>query len=177
MNKLNFGLIFIVVIVLSVLALIFLPHFSRHVDKITVSEKTVKRYGSGDTSQEKYLVFTTAGNVFENTDSLLEWKFDSSNIYAKLIPGNTYIVNSYGWRVPFISSYKNILDVKLINEKQAIKQKKTDIKQADLIGGPQKEEFVDIDGKRAFFKIDGLPVDTYVKERGLNLDSAVDRSQ
>jgi hypothetical protein len=168
MNRFSFGLIILVILILAIPVMIILPHFLRYSDKITVSEKTVKRYGTGNTSQEKYLIFTTDGRVFENTDSLLEWKFDSSNVYGKLIPHNTYIVESYGWRVPAISAYQNIINVKLIEEASPPRSEKIVIKESDLIGGPEKEEFVDFDGKRAYLKIDGLAVDTYVKQQGVS---------
>lgn len=63
-------------------------------------------------SQEicKYLVFTDKG-VFENTDSLLNFKWNSSDIYGELKAGETYTFNVYGWRVPFLSMYKNIVSV------------------------------------------------------------------
>ena len=58
----------------------------------------------------KYLVFTDKG-VFENTDSLLNFKWNSSDIYGELKVGETYTFNVYGWRVPFLSMYKNITSV------------------------------------------------------------------
>lgn len=57
-----------------------------------------------------YLVFTD-GEVFENADSLLFMKFGSSDLYSKLKKGETYTVRVAGWRVPFLSMYRNILGI------------------------------------------------------------------
>lgn len=76
-------------------------------EEITVEEK--ERVCSSD-NECKYLIFTNKG-VFENTDSYLQFKFDSSDIYGALKPENTYKVKINGFRVPFLSMYKNILNV------------------------------------------------------------------
>ena len=82
---------------------------------ITVSrlERIVESSGSGETQSttSKYLVFTD-NEVFENTDSWLYLKFSSSDLYAKLKEGGTYRVKVAGWRIPFISWYKNIIEIK-----------------------------------------------------------------
>ena len=59
----------------------------------------------------KYMVFTDT-EVYENTDSLLNWKWNSSDIYATLLPHHTYQAEVYGFRIPFFSTYRNILSVK-----------------------------------------------------------------
>lgn len=59
----------------------------------------------------KYLVFTDK-EVFENTDEFLRFKFNSSDIYAKLKDGQTYEFTLIGWRLNFFSMYRNIIDVR-----------------------------------------------------------------
>jgi hypothetical protein len=61
----------------------------------------------------RYLVFTD-GEVFENTDSLAFWKFDSSDIYGHMAVGKTYRARVAGWRVRFMSMYRNIIEVQEI---------------------------------------------------------------
>jgi len=61
----------------------------------------------------KYLVFTD-GEVYENTDSLWYFKFNSSDVYGSLHEGQKYEAVVYGFRVPFLSWYKNIVSVKHI---------------------------------------------------------------
>lgn len=58
----------------------------------------------------RYLIFTDRG-VYENTDTLLFGKFNSSDIYGELKPGHTYRLKVNGWRVQVTSSYPNILAV------------------------------------------------------------------
>lgn len=76
----------------------------------TVSVK-IKRLERITTNQGgKYLVFTDKG-VFENTDTLLFWKFNSSDIYGQLEVGKTYTLRVVGWRWQAWSIYPNIIEV------------------------------------------------------------------
>jgi hypothetical protein len=59
----------------------------------------------------KYLVFTDQG-VFKNTDSkLLEFKWNSSDLYGELLAGKRYHIRYYGIRFGFFSMYPNITTV------------------------------------------------------------------
>lgn len=86
-----------------------------HLDRDTyvgrVTDKQVKRKDDTD----KYLVFTKLEDgsvrVFQNTDSPLEWKFNSSDIQGELEVGKTYALRTYGWRIPFFSKYENLVSV------------------------------------------------------------------
>ncbi len=88
------------------------PHFDRDTYKVEVTDKQVKRYDDSS----KYLIFTELEEsdetrVFENVDSYLELKFDSSTMYGEVKEGERYKFETYGWRVPFLSWYENISDV------------------------------------------------------------------
>lgn len=85
--------------------LVFTPMYCLSYDQteIQVEEKTLAA-GSGS----KYLVYTEGG-VYENTDSWTFWKWDSSDLHGELKEGNCYHIEHAGWRVPFMSWYKNIL--------------------------------------------------------------------
>lgn len=74
--------------------------------EIVVIEK--ERVISNDTS--KYLIFTE-DEVFENTDTILFLKFNSSDIYRKLEVGKSYSVTVVGYRIPVISLYRNIISI------------------------------------------------------------------
>lgn len=69
---------------------------------------------------DTYLIFTKLEDgktrVFQNTDSFLEFKWDSSDVYGKLEVGKTYKIKTYGWRMPMFSAYENITDVLPIAE-------------------------------------------------------------
>jgi len=102
------GLLFIVFIVLA------LPMYAYGtVEDITIKVTKTERVmsGSGGTLKSKYLVFTDS-ETFENTDCLLYWKWDSSDLHGELKDGTTYKVKVYGWRIPFLSHYRNIVEVK-----------------------------------------------------------------
>lgn len=84
----------------------------------TVTNVETKR-GSGEDASDKYIVFTPAG-VFENTDSLIKWKWDSSDLQNKLAEAKadrTSVKLTYYWvRNSFLSWYQNIVEVTPINE-------------------------------------------------------------
>ncbi len=81
---------------------------------VTVTDK--ERAANSESS--KYLIFAEDEQgdtvVFENTDNLLRFKFDSSNIYGKLKIGYTYKITVVGFRVPILSMYQNIIDIEEI---------------------------------------------------------------
>lgn len=74
---------------------------------IKVTDTVVKANGS---SGSTYLVFTDKG-VYANEDVMMYGKFDSSDFQSKLKKGNTYTVKVAGWRIPFFSMYKNIVEI------------------------------------------------------------------
>ncbi|MFK3936532.1 hypothetical protein ACI2JA_03320 [Alkalihalobacillus sp. NPDC078783] len=79
--------------------------------EITVTDKEAK----GDSSSSKYLVFTKTDEetkVFQVTDALFAGKFNSSDIYGSLEVGKTYSVDTIGFRIPFLSTYENIMEFK-----------------------------------------------------------------
>lgn len=78
---------------------------------ITIKDKERIVTGSGDTLSSKYLIYTDNG-VYENTDTIWYWKWNSSDVYNNLEVGETYQTKVYGFRVPFLSWYKNIVNIK-----------------------------------------------------------------
>lgn len=81
------------------------PHFLRDTLQVTVAK--TERVTNLDTGTSKYLVMTDNG-TFENTDSWLELKTNSSDIYGKLVPGKRVTITVYGIRFSPLSMYKNI---------------------------------------------------------------------
>jgi hypothetical protein len=77
---------------------------------IVVTDKDTKISGSGEGMTQKYLIFTE-GETFEITDTVLFFRFDSSDTYGQLKRGSSYHVKVAGWRIPFLSCYRNILEV------------------------------------------------------------------
>lgn len=101
-----------ILIVIGIMVLVVLPilltawyvHGTQQTRTITVKDK--ERIVDGESS--KYLVYAEEG-VFENTDSVFRWKFESSDVYSSLEPGKRYECDTYGWRIQFFSKYPNIV--------------------------------------------------------------------
>jgi len=78
-----------------------------------ITEKVIKRSGDSD---DKYLIFVRQENnemiVIENTDSVLNGKFNSSDIYAILHVGKKYVFTTKGYRIRLFSMYQNIIKVR-----------------------------------------------------------------
>lgn len=100
----------ILLIALLLVGYIFLYQSSK--DRITVLIKDKERIttGSKENISSKYLVYTE-GEVFENTDALMFFKWDSSDLQNELDVGGEYKVLVVGWRIPFLSTYRNIIRV------------------------------------------------------------------
>lgn len=114
----------IILILFIVMVSIFLEvRFSFNDTEYTVTvtgkERIVEESGDKELSS-KYLVFADDENgnslVFENTDCLIRWKFNSSNIQGKLKEGHTYKITVIGIRIPIFSMYQNIIDVEEIGK-------------------------------------------------------------
>ena len=112
------GFVGAVLVVLGVVLLFLLPLlinifyvYGTQQDRTITVNKT-ERVNSRDNSSSKYLVYAKEG-VFENTDSLLRLKFNSSDVYNSILPEQTYVCDTYGWRIPFFSTYPNIVSCEL----------------------------------------------------------------
>lgn len=97
-------------IAFAVLALVSINGITTYATKETVSLTVQSKERITDGSNSKYLVFTD-GEVFENTDNWWVLKFNSSDVYGQLREGATCQAVVSGWRIPFFSSYRNILSV------------------------------------------------------------------
>lgn len=74
---------------------------------VTVTDKVVKNSKNDST----YLIFTNKG-VFEDSDSLVNGKWNSSDLYNELKVGKSYTLHVRGIRNHVLSWYPNILTVK-----------------------------------------------------------------
>jgi len=96
----------ILIIAISFIVSIFWLQTGETVEFIVDSKERIAEDGDG-----KYLIFTE-NEVFENTDSILKGKFNSSDLYNQLKEQNEYSCQVFGWRVPFLSMYRNIIECK-----------------------------------------------------------------
>jgi len=83
---------------------------------LTVASKDDQATGSNG---HQYLIFTrgtptTPGETFKDTDAFWHGKFNSTDLYAQLVPGHTYDCDVYGHRNHFTSNYRDLLNCRLI---------------------------------------------------------------
>jgi len=77
----------------------------------TVTEKGIKN------SKDKglYLIYVKDEDGKTQTlcvkDTMWHWRWDSSDVYAKIEVGKTYRFKTCGLRIPFFSMYPNILEI------------------------------------------------------------------
>jgi hypothetical protein len=96
----------------------------RHVEQYTatVTEKLRVTYGH-IYNEHKYLILTELGDgtarAFENTDSFLRGKYNSTDFYAGIKIGWTYRFTVAGYRIPFLSRYPNIVGFEEIKEEDS----------------------------------------------------------
>lgn len=115
-KKAMFGMIVFMIVFIMLGIVISIPfNFNDHEYMVIVTDKERIVKGSGDSTDSKYLIFADDVNgesrVFENTDTLLRLKWNSSNIQGQLKVGHTYKITVVGYRLSFMSMYENIIKV------------------------------------------------------------------
>src|SRR2546423_1704016 len=104
------------VITFTILIIVLLVAFEviKSIYPVTVTDTVLKtervQYCSSSGCSSKYLVFGKK-ETYQDTDSLFYWKFNSSDVYGQIQSGRTYTFKVIGWRVPFLSWYRNIISV------------------------------------------------------------------
>ena len=101
---------FIIISLLIVVCVFYSMAYTSSVKtiNITIIDKERITTGSGETISSQFIIYTD-NEVFENTDSWLYLKFNSADFQNKLQINETYRVRVAGWRIPFFSSYRNII--------------------------------------------------------------------
>lgn len=113
MNFLKFKTKKVIIIFTMMIGLIiFFPHFVRSTSIVTITNKRVIKRDNVDT----YLIYTQTENgnikIFNNTNSLLELKIHSEDLYWGLVINRKYEIKAYGLSVPLLSHYQNIKSIK-----------------------------------------------------------------
>ena len=119
MNKNEHGYIGVVltVLILAVSVAPFLIYRQAkfgtvHNETFTITElpdRAFQKNADGSTNEYANLVYTDKG-TFSNVDTSYPWKTRSSDVRSQLKEGQTYTCEVAGWRVGFLSWYKNIID-------------------------------------------------------------------
>lgn len=112
--------LFVLIAILVICGIVFgiSSNFNEHSYTVTITDKD--RVYNEDSS--KYLIFgedseTGETRVFENTDTLIKGKFNSSDFYGNLKVGETYKITVVGYRIPLFSWYENIIKYEKENTK------------------------------------------------------------
>ena len=83
-----------------------------HVETVTVCDKGSVQTGSGDSRSHEYRIYTSGATYavkdYYGSDGV---RFNSADIYGRIQVGKTYIIKSYGYRVPWASSFWNITEI------------------------------------------------------------------
>lgn len=83
----------------------------RTLENVLIKDKQISTESDGKKDGKvvsTYLIFTDHG-VFRNDDAGWFAKFDSSDFYGELDVGKHYRLKVYGWRIPILSMYPNIV--------------------------------------------------------------------
>lgn len=101
-------------------AIIYVPCYRASLKKaeFTVASRERVTSGSGEGSRSYYLVWSKEGEVFCVTDSWSFLRFDSSDRYGKLRVGSHVTAQVAGWRVPFLSWYRNVVVIDDAGDKE-----------------------------------------------------------
>lgn len=99
----------VVLVILIGWAFVF-PYVTQDAVQFTVTDKERVTKGVGSSRRYTYLIFTD-DETFENVDSIRRFKFRSSDLYGKVKIGSNYTATVYGWRVPILSKYRNIIKI------------------------------------------------------------------
>lgn len=100
-------------------AVISIPfNFNDHEYTVVITGKERVVNEGEESTVSKYLIFAEdkdgESRVFENTDTSLRLKWNSSNIQGELKEGHTYKITVVGLRMSFMSLYENIIKVEEI---------------------------------------------------------------
>ena len=110
---------FIILIIIAVFGLhactTSLAQGNTHVETVTVCGKDVVNNGENG---HEYRVYTSGATyVVKDYYGSEGSRFDSADLYGRIKVGETYIIRSFGYRVPWASSFWNIESVTSTDQK------------------------------------------------------------
>lgn len=79
-------------------------------ETVTLTVKDKERVVDRGGDEARYLIWSEDGETFENVDTFIKGKFNSSDVYGQLERGKTYNCKVHGWRNVFFSMYRNIIN-------------------------------------------------------------------
>ena len=98
--------------IVGIVAVTPIIHFTT-MEQVSFTVTDRERIQTAESS--RYMIWADMPNgsseVFENTDSILSLKFNSADLQGRMREGNTCDATVNGFRVPFLSMNRNILEV------------------------------------------------------------------
>lgn len=104
-----------IAIVVILFLIMYIPRAYRGSVTVLIKDKERINYEDDGAPRSKYLIYSD-DEVFENVDDWFYCKFNSSDIYGQLNPGETYKIWMSGWRIHIFSSYRNIISIEKVIE-------------------------------------------------------------
>lgn len=100
-----------IISIILIVVIVSIP--AMHVETYTVEVTKTEITGDSD-----YMVFgkdVTTGQTrtFTLNDSFWHGSWDTADLYANLVIGQTYTFRATGWRIPFLSAFPNIIEITL----------------------------------------------------------------
>lgn len=106
----------VVIVIIGVIAIVsvimFFPHLIRNTYKVTITNKQIIRRNNID----EYLIYAQTEDgrlrVFKDFNNFMELKFNSEDLYLAISINKKYEVKAYGFNIPLLLNYQNILSAK-----------------------------------------------------------------
>ena len=109
MKNLSVALIALILLVLVTYPVAYYSQWDTQEAAVTGKERVTKVRDGNDKSY--YLVYTDKG-TFKVEDSIILFRFNSSDLYGSIKTDSTYTFNTVGFRAGFLSEYPNVVTIK-----------------------------------------------------------------
>lgn len=108
MKNLPAALITLIFLALAAYPAAYYSQWDTQEATVTGKERITKVRDGSD--QSYYLVYTDKG-TFKVEDSIVLFRFDSSDLYGKIKADSTYTFRTVGFRAGFLSEYPNVVTI------------------------------------------------------------------
>lgn len=106
------GFIIVAVFTLAIVSIGFGAVSAFHTSTYSACVVNDKDRATNHDGKSSMRIYTDNCGTFTVKDSILSGRFDSADDYSRIKVGKTYDFNTRGWRVPIVSAFPNIVEVK-----------------------------------------------------------------
>ena len=86
----------------------FWYHSKTNHHDVTFTVNKTERVVGAEGKRSRYMIYTDRG-VYQNTDSLVNLKFNSADLYNQLQAGKKYACDAVGYRIEYFSMFENLI--------------------------------------------------------------------